>query len=155
MVFWRQKIKQTAGFTLIEVLVAITILGLVVVPISSSLLVSFRLNARSETTMQAQLAVSRAVETIMAEGIDKNKIIDAADGRFYEDDRLTSVVVEITAGPGEEIEKAAYAITVTALDPDSVDDTSMNPRENATVLDRISVDTHVRPAIEEGGSTDD
>ena len=44
MVF--RKHNSTAGFSLIEVLVAITILGLVVVPIGSILVLSFRLNAR-------------------------------------------------------------------------------------------------------------
>ena len=67
-----RKHNQTAGFSLIEVLVAITILGLVVVPIGSSLVLSFRLNARSGDTLQAQLAVSSAVETIMAEGYDSS-----------------------------------------------------------------------------------
>ena len=70
MVF--RKHNSTAGFSLLEVLVAITILGFVVVPIGSSLVLSFRLNARSEKILQAQLAVSSAVETIMAEGYDGN-----------------------------------------------------------------------------------
>lgn len=68
MVF--RKHNSTAGFSLIEVLVAITILGLVIAPIGSSLVLSFRLNARSDEVLQAQLAVSSAVETIMAEGYD-------------------------------------------------------------------------------------
>ena len=68
-----RKHNQTAGFSLIEVLVAITILGLVVVPIGSSLVLSFRLNARSGDMLQAQLAVSSAVETIMAEGFDEEE----------------------------------------------------------------------------------
>ncbi len=76
MVF--RKHNSTAGFSLIEVLVAITILGLVVVPIGSSLVLSFRLNARSGDTLQAQLAVSSAVETIMAEGYDEEKADDYA-----------------------------------------------------------------------------
>ena len=67
-----RKHNQTAGFSLIEVLVAITILGLVVVPIGSSLVLSFRLNARSGDTLQAQLAVSSAVEPLMAEGYNPN-----------------------------------------------------------------------------------
>ena len=79
MVF--RKHNSTAGFSLIEVLVAITILGLVVVPIGSSLVLSFRLNARSEQMLQAQLAVSSAVETIMAEGYSPAKH-DAFEDRF-------------------------------------------------------------------------
>ena len=88
MVF--RKHNSTAGFSLIEVLVAITILGLVVVPIGSSLVLSFRLNARSEQMLQAQLAVSSAVETIMAEGVDKSLTADDYETRFGVD----SVVIK-------------------------------------------------------------
>ncbi|MBQ8800918.1 MAG: type II secretion system protein [Clostridium sp.] len=125
----RRKHNQTAGFSLIEVLVAITILGLVVVPIGSSLVLSFRLNARSGDTLQAQLAVSSAVETIMAEGYNPNPDAD------YEE-RFPNVSIE----HDENYEGAAYAVTVTALD------------DERNKLDSISVDTYVRPApIEEEG----
>ena len=118
-----RKHNQTAGFSLIEVLVAITILGLVVVPIGSSLVLSFRLNARSEDTLQAQLAVSSAVETIMAEGFTD---IDDYNDRF---DNIK--VVEVTPNPSD----AAHYITV-----------------SSTVVDNVSVTTFVRPApIEEEG----
>ena len=103
-----RKHNQTAGFSLIEVLVAITILGLVVVPIGSSLVLSFRLNARSEDTLQAQLAVSSAVETIMAEGFTD---IDDYNDRF---DNIK--VVEVTPNPSD----AAHYITVSSTDVDSV-----------------------------------
>ena len=76
-----RKHNQTAGFSLIEVLVAITILGLVVVPIGSSLVLSFRLKARSGDMLRAQLAVSSAVETIMAEGYNPD-VEDEYDARF-------------------------------------------------------------------------
>lgn len=124
-----RKHNQTAGFSLIEVLVAITILGLVVVPIGSSLVLSFRLNARSGDTLQAQLAVSSAVETIMAEGFDPS-IEEDYEEQF-------GVDIEITDDSG-----AAYGIKVTALD------------ENSVKITSISVDTFVRPAPidpEEGG----
>ena len=124
-----RKHNQTAGFSLIEVLVAITILGLVVVPIGSSLVLSFRLNARSEQMLQAQLAVSSAVETIMAEGFDPS-IEEDYEEQF-------GVDIEITDDSG-----AAYGIKVTALD------------ENSVKIISISVDTFVRPAPidpEEGG----
>lgn len=137
MVFWKQKLKETAGFTLIESLVAITILGLVVVPIGSSLVLSFRLNARSESTMQAQLAVSRAVETIMAEGIDKDSIVEMIDDQnntiyLYEDARFLDVVIEIT-----DQDSAAFGLKVTALDPN----------DTTKMLDKIYVETYAR----EGG----
>lgn len=64
------KNKHDAGFSLIEVLVAIVILAAIVVPTCSSLVISHRMNAKTEQLMQAQLDVSSAVETLMAEGIE-------------------------------------------------------------------------------------
>lgn len=60
--------RNNAGFTLIEVLISIVILGLVVVPVCSGLLVSVRVNDRAEQVLDAKLAVSSAVEELMAEG---------------------------------------------------------------------------------------
>ena len=106
MVFRKQ--NSTAGFSLIEVLVAITILGLVVVPIGSSLVLSFRLNARSEQMLQAQLAVSSAVETIMAEGYDSAKNDEEYSERFG---------VTIESSPvtnGAETSAIYYELTVSS-----------------------------------------
>ena len=80
MAFWKQKYNRTDGFSLIEAVVAITILGIIAVPMLTSLLKSYQLNLRSDERMQAQLAVSSAVETIMAEGFDKTE--NVYDGRF-------------------------------------------------------------------------
>ena len=80
MAFWRQKYNRTDGFSLVEVVVAITILGFIAVPMLSGLLKSYQLNLRSDERMQAQLAVSSAVETIMAEGFDKTE--NVYNGRF-------------------------------------------------------------------------
>ena len=65
--------KHDAGFSLIEVLIAIVILAAIVVPTCSSLVISHRMNAKTEQLMQAQLDVSSAVETLMAEGITEPK----------------------------------------------------------------------------------
>lgn len=61
--------KRNEGFTLLETLIAIVILGIVVVPVCSSLVMSFRINAKADQLLRDQLAVSSAVETLMAEGI--------------------------------------------------------------------------------------
>ena len=66
--------KGTAGSTLVEVVVAIAILGLVTAPICSSMLVAARINARSRDVMTAQLQLSSAVEQLMAEGIEKKVV---------------------------------------------------------------------------------
>lgn len=61
--------KKNAGFTLVEVLVAIVILGMIIIPVTSGILVALKAMNRSESMMQAQLDVSSTVEILMAEGI--------------------------------------------------------------------------------------
>lgn len=92
---------RSEGFSLIEILTAITILGLIAAPIGASLVLSFRLNARSRQLMQDQLAVSSVVEKLMAKGIDGT--MDYTD-RFSEN----GVSVEIV----KDGDSAAYSVTV-------------------------------------------
>lgn len=63
------KNKYDEGFSLIELLVAIVILTAIVVPTCSALVMTNEMNNRSDDLMKAQLAVSSAVEILMAEGI--------------------------------------------------------------------------------------
>ena len=128
MVF--RKHNSTAGFSLIEVLVAITILGLVVVPIGSSLVLSFRLNARSEQMLQAQLAVSSAVETIMAEGYDSEKTEEEYSEHF-------GVTIDADAVHSDPDDGESPVVYYKIIVSDS--------------QNLISVDTCVRPAPAEGG----
>lgn len=93
------KHKHNAGFTLIEVLVAITLLGIIVVPTCSGLLLSIRMNAKTEELMQSQLAVSSAVETLMAEGITTA----GTDTSRFDD---------VTVITTKESEKPYYKVTV-------------------------------------------
>ena len=65
--------NHTAGYSLIDVVVGIAILGLVTVPVCASLVLSLRLNESSRAVMNAQLKASTAVEMLMAEGIDANE----------------------------------------------------------------------------------
>ena len=68
------KRKHNEGFTLVEMLVSIVILAAIVIPTCTSLVLSYRLNAKAREMMQAQLAVSSTVEKLMAEGIDANRV---------------------------------------------------------------------------------
>jgi prepilin-type N-terminal cleavage/methylation domain-containing protein len=63
------KNQNNAGYSLIEVLVAILLLGILSVPLCNSLVLGHKMNVKSQTLLQAQLEVSAAVETLMAEGI--------------------------------------------------------------------------------------
>ena len=89
--------NATAGSTLIEVVLAITILGLVSAPICSSLVLAARINARSREVMTAQLNVSSAVERLMAEGY--------ADGK---EDDFPGIQINAEAEAG----KPYYTLTV-------------------------------------------
>ena len=111
------KPKNNGGFSLIDVLVAIALLGILVVPTCTSLLFSVRMNNRAEEILQAQLAVSSAVETLMAEGI----------GGLSEDYSHLSDV-EVTVEKTDEV--TFYKVTVTS-----------------TEIDSVSVTTHIRHDI--------
>lgn len=63
------KRKSEAGFSLVEVLVSMVILGLTIVPMLSGMVVALKAIGMADDMMQAQLAVSSAVETLMADGI--------------------------------------------------------------------------------------
>ena len=71
--------KQNEGFSLMEVLVAMAILATIVIPVCSSMLFFTRINNKAEAVMQARLAVSSALETMMAQGFDEGKIEDYED----------------------------------------------------------------------------
>ena len=81
--------KWNAGYTLIEVLVAISILGIIVVPVCQNLLMALRVNERTEDLIEAQLAVSSAVEILMAEGIGWEDTM--GDNICYEPETCTTI----------------------------------------------------------------
>ena len=87
------KYKQDGGFSLIEVVLAMVILALIVVPTCTSLVLSFRVNAKAEALLQAQLAVSSAVEELMANGI--------VEDRVPQEGTETYDIVKITEENGE------------------------------------------------------
>lgn len=68
------KKKHNDGFTLVELLVSIVILAAIVIPTCTSLVLSYRMNAKTAELTQAQLAVSSTVETLMAKGMDTDHI---------------------------------------------------------------------------------
>ena len=100
----RQNAKlKTAGFSLVEVLVTITILGLITVPVTSSLLVAHRLSVNGNELLQDRLAVSSTIEALMSTGITG----DYADDHEEADNNSDGVVVQKESG-------AAYKVTVTS-----------------------------------------
>lgn len=76
------KKAKNGGYSLVEVLVAIALLAIITIPTYTCLVLSVRLNAKTDEMLKAQLAVSSAVETLMAEGIVVNgtNVTNAPDG---------------------------------------------------------------------------
>ena len=119
--------KRNGGFSLIETLVSIVILGAMVVPTCTALVMSIRLNEKTESMLQAQLAVSSAVETLMASGYSPEMADDFEDIKISDTTNEAGEKLHVTIpGDGENEVIVAYAITVTSDD------------------DLVSVDTVIR-----------
>lgn len=116
--------KRNGGFSLLETMVAIVILGAMVVPTCTALVMSIRINDKTEKMLQAQLAVSSAVETLMATGFS-SEMTDDFDG------------VKIEVNDTESVTGTYYSITVSDI-----------PAEGEAL---VTVTTTIRAA--EGGST--
>lgn len=97
-------IRNKGGFSLLEVVVSIALLGLMAAPICSSLVLSHRLNAESEKTLQARLKVESAVEQLMAEGIQYGKDYNE-DERFKDE---VVIAVDNDTDPENELNQAIY-----------------------------------------------
>ena len=98
--------KGKAGSTLVEVVVAIAILGLVTAPICSNMMVAARLNAKSRAMLAAQLRVSSAVEQLMAEGVTEK---DNGDGTItLEYQTLSGLTVTLPTEEGADYKKGSY-----------------------------------------------
>lgn len=96
--------RNNEGFTLIEVMVSILVLGLVVIPICSGLIMAVRINEQAEDFLQAKLAVSSAMETMMAEGIRSDVDYDTYDTETLD--------YTVTRAMDNEVELPYYDVTV-------------------------------------------
>jgi prepilin-type N-terminal cleavage/methylation domain-containing protein len=123
------KAKHNGGFSLIEVLIAMVILAMIVVPTCTALVMSTKINAKTEALTQAQLAVSSAVETLMSKGIDPS---------LFNNNNEETKIVDKTSFPGltvtvESVDgQAYYKVTVTYYEADDA---------------LVTVDTFIRKAL--------
>lgn len=79
------KHKNNEGSSLLEIVIAMAILAVIVIPVCSSLILSHRMNAKTEAVLQAQLDVAAAVEYYMATGIPEDAEITET-GKDYSKD---------------------------------------------------------------------
>jgi len=101
--------QNNRGFSLIETVVAMAILGAFTVAICTCLMLSIRMNEKTSTLMQEQMAVSSAVEELMATG--------------YSVDHKTAV-------------ESKYSVSVTSTDHGSYYDVTV-AKDNVTVDTQI------------------
>ena len=118
--------ERTAGFSLLEVVVAIAIIGLISAPICSSLILAGRINAHSQAVMEAHLNVRTAVETLMKDGMTE------ASAAYY-----AEKFPNVTIDPKKVEGKPYYRVTVK--------DKHTEPL--------VTVETYVRAVSPEGGGT--
>lgn len=118
--------ERTAGFSLLEVVVAIAIIGLISAPICSSLILAGRINAHSQVVMEAHLNVRAAVETLMKDGVTEASA-DYRAGAFP----------NVTVKTEKDGDNPYYHVTVK--------DKHTEPL--------VTVETYVRAVSPEGGGT--
>ena len=118
--------ERTAGFTLLEVVVAIAILGLVSAPICSSLILAGRINAHSQVVMEAHLNVRTAVEILMQDGVTE------ASNEYRKDE-----FPHVTIKTEKVVDKPYYHVTVS---------------DKPTEPPLVTVETDIRAVPEGGGA---
>ena len=104
------KLKNNGGFSLVETLVAMVILGLITVPVLSGMTVAIRAMNYSEQMMKSQLAVSSAVETLMAEGIKETNLA----GDVYSLSEHTDVTITAKQAQEGSTDLPYYNVKVTS-----------------------------------------
>lgn len=88
-----KKFMDCCGAALLEVMISIAMLGLLLMPICSGIVMSQRINVRSDQILKARLAVSSAVETIMAVGVKDYIATDELDVQFVDEGAYLEITV--------------------------------------------------------------
>lgn len=86
----RRKSNKDAGFSLLELLIAVVILAIIVIPLLNLFLSSNRLNIKSRQTLRATTAAQDIMEGLKAYNINeiKEQFKDPASGFYVIDSRL-------------------------------------------------------------------
>lgn len=111
----RRKLNKDAGFSLLELLIAVVILAIIVIPLLNLFLSSNKLNIRSRQTLRATTAAQDIMEGLKAYNIEeiKTQFADPASGFYVIDSRLIKGgVAEETA---LEVDPGLYVFSMKEL----------------------------------------
>lgn len=111
----RRKLNKDAGFSLLELLIAVVILAIIVIPLLNLFLSSNKLNIRSRQTLRATTAAQDIMEGLKAYNIEeiKAQFADPASGFYVIDSRLIKGgVAEETA---LEVDPGLYVFSMKEL----------------------------------------
>lgn len=111
----RRKLNKDAGFSLLELLIAVVILAIIVIPFLNLFLSSNKLNIRSRQTLRATTAAQDIMEGLKAYNIEeiKTQFADPASGFYVIDSRLIKGgVAEETA---LEVDPGLYVFSMKEL----------------------------------------
>ena len=135
--------RNNEGFSLVEIVAAIAILGVFFSAACASLMLGLRMNEKTDAMLQSQLAVSSAVETLMAEGI----VDPTAD---YSTDEVSVTITEQKDG---ETHLPYYQVIVSSTQgrTETVisDDGNGEQTETTVFVPLCSVTTYIREAVTE------
>lgn len=86
----RRKVNKDAGFSLVELLIAVVILAIIVIPLMNLFVSSNRINIKSRKTLRATTAAQDIMEGLKAYNIEeiKAQFADPASGFYVIDSRL-------------------------------------------------------------------
>lgn len=86
----RRKVNKDAGFSLVELLIAVVILAIIVIPLMNLFVSSNRINIRSRKTLRATTAAQDIMEGLKAYNIEeiKTQFKDPSSGFYVIDSRL-------------------------------------------------------------------
>ena len=135
--------RNNEGFSLVEIVAAIAILGVFFSAACASLMLGLRMNEKTDAMLQSQLAVSSAVETLMAEGI----VDPTAD---YSTDEVSVTITEQKDG---ETHLPYYQVIVSSTqgrtETEIIDDGNGEQTETTVFVPLCSVTTYIREAVTE------
>lgn len=86
----QRKLNRNAGFSLVELLIAVTILAIIVIPLMHLFLTSTRLNVKSRQTLRATTVAQDIMEGLKAYDVDElqQQFNHPLDGFYVVDDKL-------------------------------------------------------------------